>query len=422
MERVGLGRRGRAPGRRRDRDQRRRQPPLVGVGVVDRASTRSGSGRTGPGPRAALAIGLGVLPLIGGHRLARAPPRRATREGRAFTIVGVAALVTFGWYTAIKGAYLSTVVLDRDRRAEPDLPRPDPLRRPGARARAPRHTLVVGARAAALRGSTRRRHVRTRSRPVPVLRGSRARDHGASRTAIFHWPQRNDRDARCVAVARLGSGARSSCRLSGAPRPAPRDRGRLRGVDARLERDDRDLRGAGRVPPSRSLARHCPRPFDWVDRATGGEPTVFLGQQFGDPNGIWLTEFWNSSIDRVWSVDRRAGATAGTLTPDLARPDGTLSAVPDAEYALAQRGRASQAPSATPGRRAARRRRARRQAASSSRPRRPGHRGRRVADGARRDVLRVLRLQRASTRQRQGRAHVVKPTGSLRRPRRPGAT
>ena len=40
---------------------------------------------------------------------------------------------------------------------------------------------------------------------------------------------------------------------------------------------------------------------------------VALGQQVTDPTGIWLTEFWNRSVKKVWSTDgsaRRARADA----------------------------------------------------------------------------------------------------------------
>ena len=44
---------------------------------------------------------------------------------------------------------------------------------------------------------------------------------------------------------------------------------------------------------------NLPQPPTWVDRATGGEPTLYLGQKISDANGLWLLEFWNRSIKRV---------------------------------------------------------------------------------------------------------------------------
>src|SRR5262249_43979082 len=60
------------------------------------------------------------------------------------------------------------------------------------------------------------------------------------------------------------------------------------------------------------------RPFTWVDDATSGKPTLYIGQQMADPNGEWLLEFWNphSMIGRVWSLDGTAPGPGPTLTPD----------------------------------------------------------------------------------------------------------
>ena len=45
---------------------------------------------------------------------------------------------------------------------------------------------------------------------------------------------------------------------------------------------------------SERMHQISPKPVDWVDQATGGEPALFLGQQIGkDKNPIWLLEFWN---------------------------------------------------------------------------------------------------------------------------------
>ena len=103
----------------------------------------------------AFTIGLGVLPVVcaGG---ARSAARRAVDAGAE----GVrrrsraAALLAFGLYTATKASYLSTVVLDGRRRAEPDLPRAAAVRRHRARAGARTPALVGGARHGRVRAST----------------------------------------------------------------------------------------------------------------------------------------------------------------------------------------------------------------------------------------------------------------------------
>lgn len=85
-----------------------------------------------------------------------------------------------------------------------------------------------------------------------------------------------------------------------------------------------------------NFAARTPAPRTWIDDATGGERVTVLGAQMGpDPTDLWLTEFWNRSIVHVWSVDGSAPGPGPTLTPDLARRDGTLSVNAGTPFALA---------------------------------------------------------------------------------------
>ena len=52
---------------------------------------------------------------------------------------------------------------------------------------------------------------------------------------------------------------------------------------------------------------------------------VFLGQGVRDPNPVNLLEFWNRSLTKVWSLDGTAPGPEATTTPDLDKPDGTLT-------------------------------------------------------------------------------------------------
>ena len=54
---------------------------------------------------------------------------------------------------------------------------------------------------------------------------------------------------------------------------------------------------------------HLAQPLDQIDRWTGRQGVTFLGQQLNDPNGLWLTEFWNRSLDarREPRLARRPG-------------------------------------------------------------------------------------------------------------------
>ena len=57
----------------------------------------------------AFAIGVGVLPAIALLAMLAVPASERARPGvRAFVVVSGGAVVSFGWYAAIKGAYLST--------------------------------------------------------------------------------------------------------------------------------------------------------------------------------------------------------------------------------------------------------------------------------------------------------------------------
>jgi hypothetical protein len=82
------------------------------------------------------------------------------------------------------------------------------------------------------------------------------------------------------------------------------------------------------------------KPLDWLDKANGGEPTVYLGQNITDPTGIQELEFWNRSINWMWSLDGSAALVgAPTLTPDLGEATGRLLPEPkEAKYVVADEG------------------------------------------------------------------------------------
>ena len=57
---------------------------------------------------------------------------------------------------------------------------------------------------------------------------------------------------------------------------------------------------------SEQIDRNLPRPYDWVEEATSGGSVVVIGQQISDATGIWLTEFFNPSVRKMWSLDGTA--------------------------------------------------------------------------------------------------------------------
>ena len=210
-------------------------------------------------------------------------------------------------------------VLDARRRAEPDLRRAAPLRR---------HRDVLRASAHALVGGRRRR---------------RADAHGAAARLPVQ-------DGRAHLLGRAGllaaSGGEPHVLVDAGSRSQRADR--LRRAVARRDRRSRACSRGERVRCSRSspfcsssgaiagqmsaasasntfseeLSADIDPPFDWIDRATGGAPTLYLGQRLTDFNGIWQMEFWNRSLKHVWSTDGSAPGPGPTLSPDLvnARP------------------------------------------------------------------------------------------------------
>jgi hypothetical protein len=99
---------------------------------------------------------------------------------------------------------------------------------------------------------------------------------------------------------------------------------------------------------ARQVASNHVLPYDWVERETGGGSVVVLGQQMlDDATGVWLNEFFNPSIKKVWSIDGTAPGPGAILTPDLAAADGTLTPNPGTEYAITLNGVELQAPEVT---------------------------------------------------------------------------
>src|SRR5581483_346676 len=91
---------------------------------------------------------------------------------------------------------------------------------------------------------------------------------------------------------------------------------------------------------SRQQLGLSPQPPDWLDRATGGQGVLFLGQGLDQGKQLKenLVEFWNRSLKQVWSLDGTAPGPVPTLTPKLADVDGRLSPDPGFDYVMATPG------------------------------------------------------------------------------------
>ncbi|MBA3382492.1 MAG: hypothetical protein H0T97_11625 [Actinobacteria bacterium] len=285
----------------------------------------------------ALAIGIGVLPVIAGiAALARPKDEPRDPETRGFVVTSVAALVVFVGYAGIKGAYISTVfstlVVERNLIylypilfASTALALSRGVGRGWAIAVAALLALYVVA------------GVPLRLDQYPYYEA-----HGLSIAAFANrelgWPEGRIENAllgAClvsiafvVALRFLRRGSLAFAAVAGAATVAVLSWTLTTEVYA----------AEGERIFSERIAQNLPAPYDWVDQATNGESVVVLGQKITDPTGVWLTEFFNTSVTKVWSLDGTAPPPGAILTPDLAAVDGTLTPAPGTEYALTLNG------------------------------------------------------------------------------------
>lgn len=272
------------------------------------------------------AIGVGVLPAIA----LLAIPFLRDRERRdprmvAFATTAACAIVTIGWYAAVKGAYVSTRLSGEV--VERNLIYLVPLA-----------TAALGAvlqRAAAswwalIAGTVT---VLAFVWSVPLDRGLDRfpyyEAHGLAVLALFNrelsWPVGRI-DTMLVLLVLAGGTAlvvRSVGRSAGRPMlalaiPALAACTLWSGT-AQVYAE------VGEHRFSSLIASNLAQPLTWVDDVAGDEDVTVFVQQSRDATGIWSTEFWNRSITRVWSVEGSAPGPGGSVTPDLAEIDGRLT-------------------------------------------------------------------------------------------------
>lgn len=282
----------------------------------------------------ALAVGVGVIPLLVGVA-ALARPRDEPRDPktRAFVVTSAAAIGAFVWYAGIKGAYISTVFATYVNERNVIYLAP----------------LLITAMALALaRGIGRWWAIAIAGvatvyvvNAVPViLQYPYYEAHGLAILAFANrelgWSQSTIDDALLAVSLVTVSFAIALRVLRGAG-------GVGLGVAAVLgavtvvawSMTTQVYAAEGERTLSRQVARNLPAPYDWVDRATGEGSVVVIGQQIRDPTGVWLTEFFNRGVRKVWSLDGTAPGPGPILTPDLGAIDGTLTPSPATDYALA---------------------------------------------------------------------------------------
>ena len=294
----------------------------------------------------ALAIGIGILPLLAGiAALARPRNEASDPKTRAFVVTSAFALVVFVAYAGIKGAQISitfsTLVVERN------LIYLCPILFAGtalALARGVGRTwAIAGAALFTLYVVT----------AVPLRLGEYPyyEAHGLAIAAFANrewgWPEARIETA-LVVVFFASLAIVLALRLL---RRGTQAFGAVAGVAAigvlSWSLTAEVYAAEGERLASRQIARNLPAPYDWVDRATNGGTVVILGQKIADPIGVYLTEFFNPSVTKVWSLDGTAPGPGAILTPDLAAVDGTLTPSPETDYALALNGVELQAPIVT---------------------------------------------------------------------------
>ncbi len=292
----------------------------------------------------ALAIGLGVLPVVAGVS-ALARPKGEARDPRirAFVVTSVAALVVFLTYAGVKGAYISTVfgtyVVERN------LIYLCPIL---FSATALAFARGVG-RGWAIAGAGIFTLVVVVSTPLNLDKFPYYEAHGLSIAAFanreFSWSERTIETVLVVACI-FAVAVVLALRLI--PRRSPAFAavvGVTTAVVVAWGLTGQVYAAKGERDLSERFDRNLPKPYDWVDEATGGGSVVVIGQQISDPTNIWLTEFFNPSVQKMWSLDGTAIDVGGPiLTPDLNAVDGTLTPTPGTKYALAVNGITLQAP------------------------------------------------------------------------------
>jgi len=286
----------------------------------------------------ALAIGVGVLPLlIGVSALVRPKDEPRDPKTRAFIVTSVAALGVFVWYAAIKGAFISTVfstvVVERNLiYVTPILFAATAL----AFARGMGRGWAIAGAAVLSLGVVLIVPLRLDTFPYYEAHGLSI-GHFFNRE--FRWSETTI-EAVFVVVCLLALGVAIALRhLSRDSRAFQAVAGAAAAAVVVWGLTGEVYAASGERDLSETIEGNLARPFDWVEEATGGGSVVVIGQGISDATGIWLTEFFNPSVRKIWSLDGSAKYVgAPILTPDLEALNGTLTPNPETEYALALNG------------------------------------------------------------------------------------
>lgn len=284
----------------------------------------------------ALAIGIGVLPLVAGLAALVRPDGEPPDEGvRVFVTLLAASLAAFGFYTAVKAAYISTQLSIVT--AERNLMYVYPLLFTGT-------ALVLQRRrvsALAVGAATAFALYLVTTTPYSLESYPNYEAHGLSIAAfanrILKWPAETIETT--LILLTVGSAAAlltlSWVRL---PRVAGASVAVLAVAVVTWSLTAEIYAANGERITSERLYANLPKPPDWIERTTGGASTIFVGQGI-DAFAAWQVEFWNPAVRWFWGMDGTAPGPGERRTPNLLRPDGTQDpANLNAQYAVSVNG------------------------------------------------------------------------------------
>ncbi len=262
------------------------------------------------------AIGIGVIPLVGGlASLWRAPGEETTRQLRTVRSVAAAAFICFGFYTALKATYLANHFATRVE--ERNIVYIAPLLFIGTAIVLERRRINFLALAAAAAfalylvvGTPYQMNVQLYSDALGLAILEQANRYLAWTPSFAQQLM--------LAITIGGTAALVGLRLLGERRrwvPAVAAVVGLLVVGWNLTAEIAAAVGTNSI--SRDAATTLGKPYNWVDRIAKRKPTLYLGQGVADQDAEWLMEFWNRAIVSVGSIDGTVGGPGPAGGPNI---------------------------------------------------------------------------------------------------------
>ncbi len=263
----------------------------------------------------ALAIGLGVIPLVFG--LAALAPVRGEEQQRTlrmFRCVSAAGIIGFALYTGMKAAYLSTVFATRVE--ERNLIYIAPLLFIGTAIVLDRRRVNLVALGAAATyglylvvGTPYQMGVQLYSDALGFSILQQANRYYEWTPTTARW--------LLIAILVVGVALLAAATLVRRAGTALTVGAIVLAAGILAWNVTGEISAAsGTVSISRQLQATLRHPFTWVDSVAHGKPTLYLAQAVADPNPEWELEFWNRSIVTVDSLDGTLGGPGPSGTPN----------------------------------------------------------------------------------------------------------